>query len=298
MEEKITKKDEDFIQKLLMIDEEIYKIYDKLSDLEFNNLLNTKEYQELLVRLKDLIVIEDSIYNLEKFDKERIKKLLNYLFNEEKFNKMDVKSLIARRISCELNNQYSNFAIDEKAKLVSSISNDLQNITIFFANEYIKNQDFSKYKKEIIRSMKYFNVFFDKRLERNMVDSNFVIPDNIYISSNLFAEYLKVSDTELDDIKICFLNNIVLFQANFIATCPDSAFSNFDTYLNLIFSKCSLKAALILFPNYITDKFYDSILSLENNKNSKAFMYLKNSFEEMNDDKKKIITVSFNRNRN
>ena len=295
MEEKITYFDKDFISKLLKVDMDIYKIYDKLSDMEINNLSNTKEYDELLNKLRDLIEIEDSIYKVEVFNKERIKMLLDYLSNEEEYNELNVTSLLIRRISGELNNQYSSLNIDKNSKLVSSISNDLQNITIFFANEFINDEGYSKYKNEIIKSMKYFNVFFDKRIEKTFLRDKFNIPDNIYISSSLFAEYLKVSDTVLDDVKICFLNNIILFQTNFIATCPDSAFNDFDTYLNLIFSRCSLKAALILLPNYITDKFYDSILSLESDKNSKAFLFLKEIFEELDEDKKKIISVSFKR---
>lgn len=91
---------EEIKQKLLLIENKIMSIYEKLQNLELQGLMNSNEYNELLIKLKELLKNENDLILMIN-SPEQLQNLLELLATKEDINSfsLDLKTLISKQRS-------------------------------------------------------------------------------------------------------------------------------------------------------------------------------------------------------
>lgn len=297
MKYELTSEDKNFINKATNIGKEIFYIYEKLANLEIDGKdTDNIEYRKNVEKLRKLVSLEDSIYNMEILGKNRLRNLIDYLNSIKETENMN--DFINTRIINRLIIKLDKYNKDPIVYLTSSISDDLENITLLFSNDYINNPKYLKYRNDLIKT-KYIRIFLDNKLEKKCLEDNFNISNNVYLSHKLVSDYLEFDERFLNTYKMEYLSLFILSQSSVIASLSDKDLDSYFENMKALISKLTLKSALILLDSNLIDKMYHEILNSNDNSNnsnhSKSYIILKEAFEEIEDDKKKISTVSLYR---
>ena len=298
MKYELTSEDKNFINKATNIGKEIFYIYEKLANLEIDGKdTDNIEYRKNVEKLKQLVSLEDSIYNMEILGRDRLRNLIDYLNSIKETE--NINDFVNTRIINRLIIMLDKYNKDPMVYLTSSISDDLESITLLFSNDYINNPKYIEYRNDLIRSTKYVRIFLDNKLEKKCLDDNFDISNNVYLSHKLMADYLEFDERFLNTYKMEYLSLFILSQSSVIASLSDKDLDSYFENMKALISKLTLKSALILLDSNLIDKMYHEILNSNDNSNnsnhSKSYIILKEAFEEIEDDKKKISTVSLYR---
>lgn len=298
MKYELTSEDKNFINKATNIGKEIFYIYEKLANLEIDGKdTDNIEYRKNVEKLRKLVSIEDSIYNMEILGRDRLRNLIDYLNSIKETE--NINDFINIRIINRLIIMISKFNKDPLAYLSSSISDDLESITLLFSNDYINNPKYIEYRNDLIKSSKYIRIFLDNILEKKCLDDNFDISNNVYLSHKLMADYLEFNEDFLNTYKMEYLSLFIFSQSRVIASLSDKDLDSYIENMKALISKLTLKSALILLDSNLIDKMYHDILNSGDNSNtsnhSKSYIILKEAFEEIEDDREKISTVSLYR---
>ena len=80
MRYELTSEDKKFINKATNIGKEIFYIYEQLANLEIDGKnIDNIEYKSNVSKLRKLVSIENSIYNMEILGRDRLKNLIEYI---------------------------------------------------------------------------------------------------------------------------------------------------------------------------------------------------------------------------
>lgn len=299
MEYELTQYDKDFIARLYEIDGKILDLYNKMADLEIKGVdFLDEEFQKLICELKSLISIENSIINLETFTLPRFNVLRAYNFD------LEIDNIESGEINSSMN-RITNILLTERDKLKkdkdsvirNAIESDITELALYFTNKLLKEPRYQIYRNNIIRHLKYYGMFIDKKAETEHIENNFNIPEEFYISSELIREYLKIDNKTFTNIKLNIISSKVLFYSMLIAKTQDEIFEGDKNFVALLHAKCYLKALFVMIPEELVLDMNNSILAQETSKNSKSYIFLKETLEESLEDRKRINNVSFGRNR-
>ncbi|MDD5980198.1 MAG: hypothetical protein PUC23_03700 [bacterium] len=297
MKYELTSEDKKFINKATNIGKEIFYIYEQLANLEIDGKnIDNIEYKSNVSKLRKLVSIENSIYNMEILGRDRLKNLIEYINNIKETENMN--DFINTRIINRLIIILDKYNKDPIVYLTSSISDDLESITLLLSNDYINDPKYIEYKNDLIKT-KYIRIFLDNRLETKCLDDDLDIPNNVYLSHKLISDYLEFDERFLNTYKMEYLSLFILSQSSVIASLSNKDLDSYIENMKALISKLTLKSALILLDSSLVDKMYHEILKSDDNSNnsnhSKSYIILKEAFEEIEEDRKKISTVSLHR---
>ncbi len=297
MKYELTSEDKKFINKATNIGKEIFYIYEQLANLEIDGKnIDNIEYKSNVSKLRKLVSIENSIYNMEILGRDRLKNLIEYINNIKETENMN--DFINTRIINRLIIILDKYNKDPIVYLTSSISDDLESITLLLSNDYINDSKYIEYRNDLIKT-KYIRIFLDNRLETKCLDDDLDIPNNVYLSHKLISDYLEFNERFLNTYKMEYLSLFILSQSSVIASLSNKDLDSYIENMKALISKLTLKSALILLDSSLVDKMYHEILKSDDNSNnsnhSKAYIILKEAFEEIEEDRKKISTVSLHR---
>lgn len=297
MKYELTSEDKKFINKATNIGKEIFYIYEQLANLEIDGKnIDNIEYKSNVSKLRKLVSIENSIYNMEILGRDRLKNLIEYINNIKETENMN--DFINTRIINRLIIILDKYNKDPIVYLTSSISDDLESITLLLSNDYINDSKYIEYRNDLIKT-KYIRIFLDNRLETKCLDDDLDIPNNVYLSHKLISDYLEFDERFLNTYKMEYLSLFILSQSSVIASLSNKDLDSYIENMKALISKLTLKSALILLDSSLVDKMYHEILKSDDNSNnsnhSKAYIILKEAFEEIEEDRKKISTVSLYR---
>lgn len=297
MKYELTSEDKKFINKATNIGKEIFYIYEQLANLEIDGKnIDNIEYKSNVSKLRKLVSIENSIYNMEILGRDRLKNLIEYINNIKETENMN--DFINTRIINRLIIILDKYNKDPIVYLTSSISDDLESITLLLSNDYINDSKYIEYRNDLIKT-NYIRIFLDNRLETKCLDDDLDIPNNVYLSHKLISDYLEFDERFLNTYKMEYLSLFILSQSSVIASLSNKDLDSYIENMKALISKLTLKSALILLDSSLVDKMYHEILKSDDNSNnsnhSKAYIILKEAFEEIEEDRKKISTVSLHR---
>lgn len=295
MENNLAKEDMDFINKLIIIDKSILEVYKNLALLEYKKRFGTDEYNEVINKLSELIKLEKSIYNIENLSSERIINLFNYLEEmKEKMSTSYEEGLCFERISGMLDKiLVINKNIIET--LGDFVQTDLNRITLSLFNDYIEDKKYLRYKKNNIIK-KYDLMFIFTSLEEENIKNKFELENEFSSSIDLISKYMNVSEEIVNQIKIDLLGELFLYNISIIKNKFSTYIYDNELYSKLLCLKCMSKATLILLPDMATCGMEANLLKGKFSSDEEL-NFFKEIFEEVHDDKKRMIKVSFGRNR-
>lgn len=228
------------------ISQNIRIVYQKLMILELQDEFNKDKYNKLISCLKELICLEDKIYeninfdivkcktwidyikskfiskintdkllidgNIEAIEYYRIYYTLNYIINSKINNLTDLTYLGAKIKQISFGQNSSMKEIDRLIFILSTLSNtfneDYYSSFLMFLEEEIHNQIDINIKKELI-SRKYLVLYFNKFIEKLMLNYNYIIPEYMYSNSKMMSSLYEIPKNihELNK-NIYFFNNL------------------------------------------------------------------------------------------
>lgn len=295
---------EDFknLESLLQISTEISKIYDKLCTLEINNQKDSKEYQELLKKLAELIEKEKQEYQKRNFTHEECIKYLKLFESKSTIPGMDNRVItsikhqdnrISRRImnnllsildqnkgfhqmviNGKIANDISNTisgitredllkSMENSTKIQEAIDNDVHSMFLSILEEAISYKSNANYRAELIKA-KYCILFTHKNMESMFIDKNFDIPNEIYTSSKMLNQLLNQPEISYNLIKYMKLKSMAKFDINGLLNLYDYEYQKPNNFFNSIITECHIRALLSLMENDNVNDFNQEIIDVLN----------------------------------
>ena len=234
----MSKKDLEKLDSLYEISETIKNIYKKLILLDINNKKNASRYEKLLGYLKEILIIEDSIYNslnfdfakcnlwasyikekklskfksddllidgnIDNFEYRRIFYMICYIRNLKINNMVDLSMLgikiehITMGNEEEANKKLNNY-ISGTSKLTNAYMKDYYSTMLLFLEESINKETNKDIKAKLIER-KYYISYFYKDIEKEMISNNFILPNEIYSNSKMLMSIFNLNDDFQGDL--------------------------------------------------------------------------------------------------
>lgn len=246
----MAKDDYSTIEGIINISQEIFLNIHKLGNLEQNELIGSEEYKSVLNRLRELTMLEDSLY--EKIDKNKYADIINYIFNEGENglkDKLDLsikndslllaKARIYNRLNSLIETYLSADELDKIrqtmlkiAKINSALEIDLINTLLYLLNKYISDSKYSVYKEKLIQ-FKCNLAFLYKDVEVDLLDNNFAIDSSIYLTSKSVADLLMIIG--YDNLKKVFSSSLICSYLPDLIVKKDTLIDEEDIIKGIIF---------------------------------------------------------------
>lgn len=234
----MSKKDLENLDCLYEISGIIKHIYKKLILLDTNNKKNASRYEKLLAYLKEILIIEDGIYNslnfdfakcdlwasyikekmlskfksddllidgnIDNFEYRRIYYMICYIRNLKINNMVDLSMLGIKieHISIgdkEEANKKLNDYISVSSKLTNAYMEDYYSTMLLFLEESINKETNKDIKAKLIER-KYYISYFYKNIEKEMISNNFILPSQIYSNSKMLMSIFNLNDDFQSDL--------------------------------------------------------------------------------------------------
>lgn len=234
----MSKKDLEKLDSLYEISGIIKNIYKKLILLDINNKKNVSRHEKLLAYLKEILIIEDSIYNslnfdfakcnlwasyikeqklskfksddllidgnIDNFKYRRIFYMICYIRNLKINNMVDLSMLgikiehITMENEEEANKKLNNY-ISGTSKLTNAYMKDYYSTMSLFLEESINKETNKDIKAKLIER-KYYISYFYKNIEEEMISNNFILPNEIYSNSKMLMSIFNLNDDFQGDL--------------------------------------------------------------------------------------------------
>ena len=335
-----TKEELTLIESFLKSSQNIKNIYDKLEELDKNNLKNNKEYITQINRLKQEIIKENNKYKNANLTTEQKTKIIELLANNHNSSKKENinliinqqdNDLITRRVfnilvnqtftnidytkknistnllklqnsyDLSINNNKNCKEINNYTKIQIAISNDIYLVFLNILEETLNLWKYSQYKKDLLKSF-YSTLFINKNIEEQLINNNFNINDNIYISSKLINDLLKSNSTIYNIITSISVEPQLETHIQNLLNIKDYEYNYPSINIYSILTECYIKSLLTFLPNdriqYLKKQFHYLITNhtyQKNNRNSQEIII--NCFKTIkhNQSKKRIISLNLNK---
>lgn len=293
MDNKLPKKDKDFLDKLFNVEKEIYSVYCDMAVLEHENKLVSDDFNLDKDKLKDLLKIEEGIKNIADLSNNNFLILIAYLQEMISItNEKDKKIIFIRAKELLFSSKIYKDNISNL--IIKCCESDVSRTTAYYLEKYIYSNN--KIGLDYIQE-KYNLIFSHRELEKEYINNDFKINNELYLTTDLMEQYLKVDDHVLDKKESMILEQIEL-STRIIKEIPEYAFKVISsTELSyFIVLKCNLKAWLIM----LSDELFNQLSDIVNNSNLKdeKNMFIKEIFTEVSEDRKRMTKVSFIRYKN
>ena len=330
--DKFDKKELQIIESYLKSSQKINIIYEKLYQLDINNKKNSIEYQNLIKELQKEINIETQKYQNSNLTTEQNTKIIE-LISTSNTNKTDSIStiinqydfdLISRRVFNILTNQIItniDYTINKKdiqsleflntfelstnnntyneisnyTKIQIAINNDIKLIFLLILQETLNLCKYSKYKNDLLKSL-YSTSFINKEIEQELINNNFTLPNNIYLSSKLINDLLKSNNNIYNIITTILVEPLTEQNIFNLLEIKDNEYNNQFINIKAILTECYIRA-LLTFLNEERIKYQQNKFQhiLSNNKylnNIISIDIINNCFNNIKYDKTKKRTIS------
>lgn len=318
----------------------IKKIYEKLEQLDINNHKNTKEYITHISKLKQEMNKENSKYknaNLTTEQKMKIIELLTDNSNSSKKENINIiinqqdKDLITRRVvnilvnqtisnidytkknipnellelldthNISINDNESYKEIKNYSKIQLAISNDINLVFLNILYENLNLWKYSEYKNNLLKSF-YSTSFINKNIEKQLINNNFNINNNIYITSKLTNDLLKSNSTIYNTITSLLVEPQINSHITNLLNIKDNEYNYPSINIYSVLTECYIRSLLTFLPNdrlYYLKKYFHYLLTNHNyfkdNKNSQEIII--NCIKNIKHDKSKKRIISLNLNK-
>ena len=332
-----TKKELTIIENFLKSSQNIKNIYDKLEQLDINNLKKKEEYIALINKLKKEIIKENNRYknaNLTTEQKAKIIELLATSPNSSKKENIDIiinqqdNDLITRRVFNILINQtipninytkkqmptellellnsqglpikdnYSFKEINDYTKIELAISKDINLTFLSILQENLNLWKYSQYKNNLLKSF-YSTLFINKDIEEQLINNNFKIENNLYISSKLINDLLKSNSTIYNIITSMLVEPQLDLHITNLLKIKDSEYNYPSINIYSILTECYIRSLLTFLTKekiqYLKKQFHHLITNQnyqKDNRNSQETII--NCFNNIKHDKSKKRIISLN----
>ena len=291
----ITREERIIFQDIFNLNKKIAKLYNKLTDLEINQLIDTLEYKNIKKYISICQEIENELY--QKLDCDKFLIYLEYL-QEDLYDNIsdydvicsDFEDLILhKRIYNRISSMETSLIIEDIQKenddsldsqrimLVNTIHEDFLNLFIFFLNDFINNPIFNQYKEDLIKA-KYKVYFLNNQLEKMFLQNS--TQDNI-INCFSTADLLTIEQKELHHLVYIYINKYIKKYFPKLLEITDDMYKDDEKVrLSLLYQsliKSSLEISNIDFRIKSQDGEISNIISkniLENIKDNRGSYHL------------------------
>lgn len=219
----ITREERIIFQDIFNLNKKIAKLYNKLTDLEINQLIDTLEYKNIKKYISICQEVENELY--QKLDCDKFPIYLDYLQKNlydnisdydvicSDFEDLILHKRIYNRISSmetsliieDIQNENDDTLDSQRIMLVNTIHEDFLNLFIFFLNDFINNPIFNQYKEDLIKA-KYQVYFLNNQLEKMFLQNS--TRDNI-INCFSTADLLTIEQKELHHLVYIYINKYI-----------------------------------------------------------------------------------------
>ena len=332
-----TKEELTIIESFLKSSQNIKNIYDKLEQLDINNLKNNEEYITLINKLKKEIIKENNKYKNNNLTTEKKAKIIELLANNHNLSKKENiniiinqqdNDLITRRVFNILTNQtipnidYTKKhiptdllellntyglpiknnktfkEINNYTKIQLAISNDINIIFLSILQENLNLWKYSQYKNNLLKSF-YSTLFINKDIEEQLINNNFNMNNNIYISSKLTNDLLKSNSIIYNTITSILVEPQLNLHITNLLKIKDNEYNYPSINIYSIITECYIRSLLTFLTNdriqYLKQQFHYIINNTtyqKNNRNSQETII--NCFNNVKHDKSKKRIISLN----
>ncbi len=266
------------LQNLLILED---KIYETIS--EDINVVSDMLY----------FILKDDIYSLEnvflsikdseedELIKDRIIYKLNYLVNTMEIPDEDVEDFVNstleeseddeedyEELSEEEIEYYSNLSEEEvnegeqklffETKLKYLLFKDIVNTNLRILNDYLKNSKMEEI-KDILCRIKYDMSFAFRNVEEDLIKDNFVIPDNLFISSKLYSDLNKGDVDEYNKLKLAVGGDVLFTLIAPLLDLMNVDFQESECYAEGIILEIMIRASLIFTDGIVSKLFHDEL---------------------------------------
>ena len=291
----ITREERIIFQDIFNLNKKIAKLYNKLTDLEINQLIDTLEYKNIKKYISICQEIENELY--QKLDCDKFLIYLEYLQEDlydnisdydvicSDFEDLILHKRIYNRISSmetsliieDIQNENDDTLDSQRIMLVNTICEDFLNLFIFFLNDFINNPIFNQYKEDLIKA-KYKVYFLNNQLEKMFLQNS--TQDNI-INCFSTADLLTIEQKELHHLVYIYINKYIKKYFPKLLEITDDMYKDDEKVrLSLLYQsliKSSLEISNIDFRIKSQDGEISNIISkniLENIKDNRGSYHL------------------------
>ena len=219
----ITREERIIFQDIFNLNKKIAKLYNRLTNLEINQLIDTLEYKNIKKYISICQEVENELY--QKLDCYKFPIYLDYLQKNlydnisdydvicSDFEDLILHKRIYNRISSietsliieDIQKENDDSLDSQRIMLVNTIHEDFLNLFIFFLNDFINNPIFNKYKEDLIKA-KYKVYFLNNQLEKMFLQNS--TQDNI-INCFSTADLLTIEQKELHHLVYIYINKYI-----------------------------------------------------------------------------------------
>ncbi len=298
------------LQNLLILEDKIYDVISEdinvVSDMLYY-ILNNDVYsiENVFLSIKDSE--EDELI------KDRIIYRLNYLVSTMEISDEDMEEFVNstleeageeiededyEELSEEEIEYYSNLAEEEvnageqklifETKLKYLLFKDVVNTTLRILKDYLKDSKMDEI-KDILSRIKYDMSFAFVNVEDDLIKDNFVIPDNLFISSKLYSDLNKGDIDEYNDLKSSVAGNILFTLIEPLLDLMDANFQESECYAEGIIIEIMVRASLLFAGDVVTQLFHEELFGALTNikeegvQNSEVETFIQKIFENKKD---------------
>lgn len=325
---KFNNNDYNFIKNIIKIASDIQNQYFKLYILEIEGKKDSLEYKDNIIKLKELISLEDSEYNKFNLNIFKCVSIIEYLVQnylpkdyasnfesiiEQDYNDGYIRRIInilLSKINYNQNNIFPKelinslnkigyFEIDYKENIKITIDEDYMNLFLMILEKYIKcDKDDSR--RDILIEGKYYTILVNKNIEDNFIDNNFYYPENVYLISRYVSDLRRINSRKYRIIRNLYGLEMSLSIINILTEIKDFDYDYIDTELEVIFLQSLLRASFILMDdNYIykmNELFHEQVESesyLKDHFDDEiSENKIINCFKKVNEDRKNLKILS------
>jgi len=332
-----TKEELTIIESFIKSSHNIKNIYEKLEQLDINNLKNSQEYIYLINKLKQEINVENNKYknaNLTTEQKTKIIELLASNPNSSRKDNIDTiinqqdNDLITRRVfnilinqtvtnidytknniptellefinayNIPINDNKINKEINNYTQIQLAISNDINLVFLSILQDNLNLWKYSQYKNNLLKSF-YSTLFINKNIEEQLINNNFNIDNNVYISSKLINDLLKSNSTIYNIISSILVEPQLDSHISNLLKIKDTEYNYPSINIYSILTECYIRSLLTFLTNervqYLKKKFHYLTVNptySKDNRNSQEIII--NCFKNIKQDKSKKRIISLN----
>ena len=239
----------EIIVDILDLTHNIYSIYLELFDFELKGKKDNDSYLSLVKTLKEKINEEKELYELLAEDKENFKMLFGFVEHNPS------KLIYLRMYGYMLFNKDNVEVVEDDGykfrRIYSKCYENLFLRYLSFLEDYIEDDSFISVRNGLIYT-KYYNIFMNLELE------DYFINNKLDIRKMFNVDLLPLEDDIYNEMLECCKDAVASSVMNLLNS-TDVDYDNLDKMVDIISSRCMLRASLSIVNDEEIDKLRDGI---------------------------------------
>jgi hypothetical protein len=260
-----------------------------------NNIKDYEDVKEYLITNN----LNDSNKELRRIFNNlviNIKEDYEYFLNNLKSNIGEITD----QININDVNEYIHDNFEKSNNINRSLIKDRDYAYLIFLQKNIDNASFIKIKNKLIYA-KYNMSFFNKDIERTLIDDLFEVNENLHMGSKMMSEVLDIPSRDYVMIKNNYLQSEMVKDLNSILNINNNYYLNEKGFINVLLNNCFLRATMLLMDQDVLNilggetKSKTESLKQEMVNNSYSLSVINNDFDESLKDKELLRVYSFSK---